>query len=217
MGIWTKERWDNEVEAVRKLYKNDPLKIYNQHYYHKRRKMRDWEMKSGKILSETLNIKTMIDFGCGLGSYLEGALEGKTEKVFGIDIGYDFSKKVIPEHMHKFIVKGDVGKEFNYGKWDCVLSLEVAEHLLPEEEDTFILNLFNASSRLIVFSASRDFSYMHINGGKAKEYWIKKFIDLGCKELLEEEKKLCAAWKGYCSKYIVRQVIILSVGLVEKV
>lgn len=209
---WTEERWNKEIPAVQEIYREDPLKIYDKHYYCKRIKMRDWEMTSGRILSDALNLKSIIDFGCGLGSYIEGALDAKTEKVFGIDIGADVARECIPERVRGVIEKEHIGKKLDYGKWDCALSIEAGEHLLPEEEDMFVENLINASSRLIVVTVAYSFSYMHLNAGKTRNYWVKKFTDLGCKELVEEEKKLRGLLIGSCKKHIIKKLTVLSVG-----
>jgi len=208
---WTKERWDAEIGDVRELYAKDPLEIYSRKYYGRRRKMREWEMVSGKALSQTLNLESIIDFGCGLGSYLEGALQANTKRVLGIDIGYDISKEFIPEYMQGYIKQGHVGRKLDYGKWDCALSIEVAEHLLPEEEDVFIENLVRASSRLIVLTAAYSFSYMHINAGKMPDYWANKLVDAGCRLLPDEKKKLQEAWVGKAKKHLIKKLIVAEV------
>ena len=209
---WTKEKWDKEIPAIRDLYRKDPLNLYSKDFYCRRIKWRGWEMDSGKIISDSLNIKSMVDFGCGLGSYLEGALEAKTEKVLGFDIGADLARECIPENISDFIRVGNVGKEINCGKWDCAFSIETAEHLLPEEEDAFVTNLFRASSRLIVFTAAYSFSRPHLNAGKTPYYWEKKFLDLGCVKLKNEEDALKKLLIGSCKKHIIKKLTVLSIG-----
>jgi len=208
---WTKERWDAEIGDIRKLYAEDPLNIYKAGYYGKRRKMREWEMASGKALSQALKLESIIDFGCGLGSYLEGAHQANTKRVLGIDIGYDISKKFVPPYMRRFMTAGHIGKELHYGKWDCALSIEAAEHLLPEEEDVFIENLVRASSRLIVLTAAYSFSYLHLNAGKLPDYWANKLVAAGCRLLPEEKKKLQEAWMHKAKSHIIKKVIVAEV------
>lgn len=208
---WTKERWDAEIDDVRKLYIEDPLNVYSYKYYGRRVKMREWEMASGKALSQALKPESIIDFGCGLGSYLEGALQANTKEVLGIDIGYDISKEFVPPYMQRFMRTGHIGRKLDYGKWDCALSIEAAEHLLPEEEDTFIENLVRASSRLIVLTAAYSFSYMHLNAGKMPDYWANKLVEAGCKLLPDEKKKLQEAWMGKAKSHIIKKVIVAEV------
>lgn len=208
---WTKERWDAEIGEVQRLYTEDPLNIYKKKYYSRRRKMREWEMASGKALSQALKLKSIVDFGCGLGSYLEGALQSNTQHVLGIDIGYDISKEFVPPYMRRFMKTGHIGKKIECGKWDCALSIEAVEHLLPEEEDIFIENLVRASSRLIVLTAAYSFSYLHLNAGKKPDYWQNKIVDAGCKLLPEEKKKLQEAWWHKCKSHIIKKVIVAEV------
>jgi len=211
MGL-TEEAWEDQIKRRRSAYISDPLELYSERYFRRRQRgMRDKEIKAGEILSNLFNIESMVDFGCGLGSYLEGVLKGKTEKVLGIDICYDRLIKYVPEQMQKFIIWGDAGKELDVGKWDCVFSLETAEHLLPETANTFVDNMVNASSRLIVFRAAMSFSKWHLNPGKPREYWLEKFADRGCKELFNEEEKLAKAWRGCVIKYIRRTLMILEI------
>jgi len=205
---WTKERWDAEIGEVRKLYAEDPLNIYSESYYARRRKMREWEMGAGKALSQALKIKSMVDFGCALGSYLEGTLQANTKYVLGIDIGYDRFKEYVPPYMRRFMRAGNVGEPIDCGKWDCAFSIEVAEHLLPEEEDVFVDNVIKASSRLIVVTAAYSFSYLHINAGKRPDYWENKFIERGCELLPKHKKKLQEYWAGKCKGHIIKKVIV---------
>jgi 2-polyprenyl-3-methyl-5-hydroxy-6-metoxy-1,4-benzoquinol methylase len=211
MGYISDVACKETIELRKSLYIKDPAEFYGKSYFIKRPKMRDWEMKAGEILSNLFNIESMIDFGCGLGSYLEGALNGKTKRVLGIDVCYDNLIEYVPKKMKDFIVKGNAGKELDHGRWDCALSIETAEHLLPEEEDIFIMNLVNASSRLIVLTAAYSYNYFHLNPGKTKEYWVQKLIDAGCKELINEEKKLSQAWKGSAKKHIRKKVIVAEI------
>jgi len=210
MGL-TEEHW-NEIIGNRKAeYQIDPINLYSNGYYRKRRKRREKQLKAGEVLSNFLEIESMIDFGCGLGAILEGTLQGQTKKVLGIDVGYDRLIKYVPEHMQPFIQKGHLGKKLDFGKWDCAFSIEVAEHLLPEEESIFIDNIVNASSRLIVFRASMSFNKYHLNPGKLREYWVDLFLKRGCKELFEEEQKLAMSWRKVVKGYIRKLIIIMRV------
>lgn len=209
---WTKEYWKENIVPVREKYKEDPLNVYSKGYYSRRRKMRHWEIESGRTIAEMLNIESMIDFGCGLGSYLEGTLQGPTRKVLGIDIGADIAREYIPKEISPYIYKGNIGEETVVAeKYDCSFSIEAAEHLLPEEESTLINNMINATSRLIVFTGARSYNYYHLNPGQTKEDWAKKFTDRGCVELFDEEEKLREALIGKCKKHIINKLTIMSV------
>ena len=210
MGL-TEEQWSEIIEDRKTKYRTDPINLYSNRYFRSRMKQREKQARAGEVLSNLLEIESMVDLGCGLGSFLEGALKGKTKKVLGIDVSYDRLIKYVPEHMRPFIQKGHAGKELNLGKWDCAFSLETAEHLLPEEESTFIDNIMNASSRLIVFRASMGFNQWHLNPGKLREYWVDLFLKRSCKELFDEERKLAKIWRGLVVRYIRKLIIIMRV------
>lgn len=196
------------------LYLTDPNLFYSERYYSKRtRKLRSWQRKIGKALSNEFKITSMVDFGCGIGSFIEGALEGFANKVLGFELVYTHSIKHTPKHIKKYIKHANLGEPINCGKWDCVLSIEVAEHLLEEESDVFVENMINASSRLIILAASWGQNRYHFNP-KKREYWIDKFVTRGCKYIDDENDKLYELWDRiggarYISKW--NHLIILSV------
>ena len=210
MGL-TEGQWNEIIEDRKAEYRINPINLYSNRYFRSRRGRRKKQVKAGEILSNLLEIKSMVDFGCGLGAILEGTLQGQTKKVLGIDACYDRSIRFVPECMQLFIQKGHLGRKLDLGKWDCVFSIETAEHLLPEEENTFIDNIMNASSRLIVFRAAMSFNRWHLNPGKSREYWVDLFLKRGCRELFDEEQKLVRLWKGLVIRYIRRRIIIMRV------
>lgn len=185
-----------ELRRIRRKlqYLTDPQSFYPDKYYEKRIvKSRPWQKKIGKALSNEFKIMSMADFGCGIGSFVEGALEGVTIKALGLELIYNRSIKFTPKHIQEYIKYANLGEPINCGKWDCVLSIEVAEHLLEEEADIFVENIINASNRLIIISASWGDSKYHFNK-KKREYWIKKFVDRGCKYIDKENEKLYELW-----------------------
>jgi hypothetical protein len=166
----------DKLKLIRRklLYLKNPEILYVDEFFSKRHKgMKGWEIKLGKSLSELFYITSMVDFGCGLGAYLEGSLLGETKKVLGFDLMYDKAKPYISDVMQPFVKYGNAGEKIDCGKWDCALSVETAEHLAEEEADIFIDNLTKASSRIIVLTASNAGGRYHINR-QQKSYWIDK-------------------------------------------
>jgi len=196
MGSVTEQVWREKFEERKTLYLKNPLEFYDERYFRKRLKMRAWEMEAGKIVSNLFDIKSMIDFGCAWGSYLEGALTAKTKKVLGVDICYDHIIKYVPEHVKKFIIQGNVASYLNYGKWDCAFSIETAEHLLPKEIPTYLENLKRASSRLIIMTAAASYNLHHLNPATTREYWTERLVNIGCTYLPKEGERLAKAWRA---------------------
>jgi tryptophanyl-tRNA synthetase len=117
------------------------------------------------------NVKTLCDFGCGMGDYVSKLLDNgficeaydgnpNTEKLTnGIAKTLDLS---IPFELNK--------------KFDCVLSFEVGEHIPSEYESVFINNLCNHSENLIIVSWAVEGQpgHGHVNC-RNNDYIIKEF------------------------------------------
>lgn len=177
-----------------------------------------WEKRSikpfdyyGKVITKLFNIKSMVDFGCGLGPYLMGALEGGAQKVWGYEKGYEIGKKFIPKEIIDRIEYGDVGELIHCGKWDCALSIEVAEHLLPDEVSIYMENLMNASSRLIIMSTSPKRSMYHFNP-QYKNYWIDVFSDYRVKYSAIKTLQLVNAFKSIkARRYLIDNIMVFEI------
>ncbi|MEW4925031.1 class I SAM-dependent methyltransferase [Algibacter sp. 2305UL17-15] len=134
-----------------------------------------------QIVPEIIKIvkpKSVVDVGCGTGTFLHCFKQSGIEEVLGID-GPWANKELLHKHLSPEEFKEiDLNKEeFNLNKkFDLVLSLEVANHLEEKQADTFIENLVN-SGKIILFSAAVPFQ-----GGDYQinfqwlSYWEKKFL-----------------------------------------
>lgn len=198
------------VNVTRKIqYIEDFDKLYDEEFW-KKRTIKPFDYY-GQIITELFEIKNMVDFGCGIGPYLIGALKGGAKKVWGYEKGYNLAKKYIPEEIAGRIGYGDVGELINCGKWDCALSIEVAEHLLPDEASIYMENLINASSRLIIMSTSPKRSMYHFNP-QYKEYWIDKFESVGVKYSGMNTMRLVNAFKSIkARRYLIDHVMVFTV------
>src|SRR5216684_3382450 len=95
---------------------------------------------------------TMLDVGCGSGTWMRAAQNLGTSKVFGID-GVDLPQTEL--HVRKdFIDTADLNEPVQLGRqFDLVISMETAEHLEPESSHTFIKSLV-AHGSTVLFSAA---------------------------------------------------------------
>ena len=133
-----------------------------------------------KLLPELLP-NSIIDFGCGTGTWLAAAKAiNRNIEVVGVDGDYvnrDMlmidESSFIPFDLTKFI---DLGRKF-----DLAISLEVAEHIDEEYADNFIDNICRHSDKIL-------FSAAHVGQGgdghvneQPIEYWIDKFSSRGYK------------------------------------
>jgi SAM-dependent methyltransferase len=132
------------------------------------------------FIVELLNPKSIVDVGCGIGTWLKVFEDIGVGTILGIDGSY-VDKKLLKIGVDKFV---DFDLEQLYKseiKYDLALSLEVAEHLSFESSDIFVKTLCDLSDT-IIFSAAipNQGGQNHINEQEPK-YWIEKFEKEGYK------------------------------------
>lgn len=184
------------------------LSLYNDEFFewhvkHAREysiKTMDWYIEKYKPLS-------VVDFGCGIGSYLESAYNHKIPF-----IGYEISKAAIkytPEHILKRIVYMDCTQDINPTKFDTVLSFETAEHIDPKGTFQFIYNLVDFTGKHLLFTAAPpgQLGTGHINL-RPREFWIKQFsrrleYDEGLTRDISDNWRILGAPNYICDNLIV--------------
>jgi SAM-dependent methyltransferase len=122
--------------------------------------------------------KSIIDVGCGTGSWLSVAKELGVKTIKGVD-GILVDDNLLEISKEEFA-------EFNLAlplpsleKYDMAICLEVAEHLPDESADSIIKSLTNASD-VILFSAAipGQGGQYHVNE-QWPDYWQNKFKSNG--------------------------------------
>ncbi len=96
--------------------------------------------------------KSLLDVGCGPGTWLRAALDLGVHEIYGVDgVPLEGHALLIPR---QFFQVEDISEGFDLGrKFDIVLCLEVAEHLSADAAPRLIETLV-AHSDVIVFSAA---------------------------------------------------------------
>jgi hypothetical protein len=122
--------------------------------------------------------KSVIDFGCGWGTWLYACKELGVERLVGIDGDWVPKERMIDPSIDfrpTDLMKGAVTPE----TFDLAMSLEVAEHLPPDAGDRFIGSLTQSANALI-FSAAfiGQPGSGHINT-RPHSYWAQKFLSSG--------------------------------------
>ena len=99
-----------------------------------------------KILKE-VNCKSIVDLGCGPGLYAKSFI------VSNFDCECYDGNPHTPDETDNLCSILDLSEPFDLNKkFDCVLSLEVGEHIPKEYQDVFIENLLRHSNGLIILS-----------------------------------------------------------------
>ncbi len=135
------------------------------------------------LLLKILPVKSVLDVGCGTGTWLKVFSERYGINEFlGIDGAYvDKSKIVINEDNYKAY---DLREPFDLGrKYDLVLCLEVAEHI-PEKSAGNLISSLCKHSDTVLFSAAipGQVGQNHVNE-QWPLYWDKEFNHYGYKRV----------------------------------
>jgi SAM-dependent methyltransferase len=131
------------------------------------------------IVLNLVKPKSVLDAGCGTGTWLKAFEEVGVIDYIGVDGSHvDRSRLNIP--IEKFVAQ-DLRAHWSLKrKFDLVLSLEVAEHLPEENADLFVETLVNHANENIIFSAAipGQEGQNHLNE-QWPAYWQRKFLRHG--------------------------------------
>lgn len=174
---------------------------------------RDWEKNVGHNIASNYHIKSVLDLGCGIGSYLEGFYNYGVKDILGIELNFEQAKDFFVDCVQDKIIKGDITKNLNLGRtFDCVISFEVGEHIEPEGSVNFVENLARYSDRYIILTAAPpgQRGTGHINL-KEKSIWINDVVSRGFEYKPEQVERLTDMWKNFnVEKYILRNLMFFE-------
>ncbi len=149
--------------------------IYRPSFYATRQQ--DTRHAAERVLSLVLRVRpfnSVLDVGCGVGTWLSVAREMGVETVRGIEGPWVQDLQIdIPRHA---LVVQDLSNPLQVdGRFDLVISLEVAEHLPGTRADSFVDELCGAAP-MVLFSAALpgQGGTGHINE-QWHRYWKEKF------------------------------------------
>jgi hypothetical protein len=154
------------------------MKIYSDKFY---RNLQETSMNSARIvvplLMELLTPESVIDVGCGTGIWLHEFMNQGVIDILGIDGQFDQQLLCIPSE--KYRVHNLQQPLVVDRKFDVALSLEVAEHLPPNQAENFVESLTRLAP-VVVFSAAipHQGGYKHLNE-QWQQYWVDLFEKRG--------------------------------------
>lgn len=117
---------------------------------------------------------SVIDIGCGIGTFLHVFKEHGVKNVLGVD-GKWVNRKQLYISEEEFL-EANLEEPIQVNKtYDLVICLEVAEHLMPSSAETLVDNL-TSLGKIIVFSAAteKQGGQNHLNE-QPFAYWKEKF------------------------------------------
>jgi len=128
------------------------------------------------LLIDWIRPRSVIDVGCGVGTWLRAFRDRGVEDIFGLDGAWVDrpALRIAAESFHEI----DLVKPFGIQRqFDLALSLEVAEHLPPESAAGFIASL-TALAPVVAFSAAipKQGGVNHLNE-QWPDYWVRLFAE----------------------------------------
>ena len=139
--------------------------------------------------------KFVLDAGCACG-YLVAALRDKGVQAFGIDIS-EYAINKVREDIKSYVNVQSITEklpEHFPKKFDLVITIEVLEHLFPEEGKKAIELLCSYSDTVIFTSTPTDIEdKTHVNV-QQKEYWAKIFAEQSFYRDLYQPVDFICAW-----------------------
>lgn len=126
------------------------------------------------MIMELLDIRSVVDFGCGTGSWLKQFYDCEVRDLLGID--YSSIPYAALQISGKYLIKENIGQPINLDRqFDLAMSLEVAEHLPSSCAATLVENLVKAAP-VVLFSGAipHQGGTNHINE-QWPEYWAEHF------------------------------------------
>lgn len=127
-----------------------------------------------RLIFEEEKPLTVLDIGCGMGTWLRAALELGASEVLGVD-GVDLPSDLLLVPKDRVIVR-DLGEPLELGRrFDLVLCLETAEHLEPEYGATIIDSIIAHGDRILFSAAVPGQHGTHHVNCRWPDYWQSLF------------------------------------------
>lgn len=157
------------------------MNTYSEGYYRNRHERTNYSANVilSILLEQVPNIKSAVDIGCGVGTWLSVLKEKGIGEIKGLDgkwVNQDLLE--IPRHCFTAVDLGNMPIQLPQ-RYDLAISLEVAEHLSPDLTDGLVSSLAGLSD-CVLFSAAIPFQggRRHVNE-QWQHYWVDKFRGAG--------------------------------------
>lgn len=175
------------------VYVSELDRLYRDRYFKRRiNRYDEKERKLSKVLFDLYHPKSVLDIGCGIGSYL-CVFKELGCKVVGVDKYMNKAIKYVDPSIKKYMNCMDCGFSFFFGtKFDLVMCVEVAEHIKEECSEILVDNICKHAKKRILFSSAHpgQRGTGHITC-KERYFWEDIFKDFDFFINMEETQNLC--------------------------
>lgn len=143
---------DDYLDYVSNTFLNEVAYNFQFYAYDIQNKLRSARIVVSHVLDFFDEIKSVVDFGCGVGEFLSEFKKQAKCDVLGIDGDY-LDRSLLCINENEFVA-GDLTKPIDLSrKFDLAITLEVGEHLPKENAVVFVQTLCNHSGVILFCSA----------------------------------------------------------------
>ncbi len=195
--------------------------MYNEKFF---KKNKEGSLSSAReivpLILKLVHAKSVVDLGCGTGTWLSVFRSHKVKDLLGIDGDYvNPDMLLIPK---KNFLTRDLSKPINLKRtFDLAICLEVAEHLPKESSFTLVKSITNLSP-VVIFSSAIPFQggRGHVNE-QWPDFWIKLFskrgyIVIDCLRRETWNNKKVEFWYSQNMLFFVRKSSLKKYPLLKK-
>lgn len=155
------------------------------------------------------NPKTVLDAGCAMG-YLVEALRDRGVEAYGIDIS-EYAIHAVRKDIRPFCAVNSITESIPYTfpqKFDLIITIEVLEHLFPEDSAIAIANLCQYTDMIIFSSTPSDIEdRTHVNV-QQREYWARIFAKNNFYRELSQPMEFISPWAMvFVKKHDIEKII----------
>lgn len=125
---------------------------------------------------EDIGPETVLDAGCAMGFLVE-ALRDRGVEAYGIDVS-EYAIGEVREDIKEFCKVGSILDPLER-QYDLIITIEVMEHLTPEEGKKAIENLCRYTDDILFTSTPYDFKEATHQNVQPPEYWAEIFARNG--------------------------------------
>ena len=151
------------------LYKN-----YSKNYYERRSNLSFTSAeKTLHHLKKFYDFSSVVDFGCGTGTWLKVCQKIGCEDILGLD---DYAEEILLEIPKENFLRKNIGEPVELQKkYDLAISLEAAEHIDEDFSENIVKNLVFASDVILFSAALPGQGGTHHVNEQPPNFWAEKF------------------------------------------
>ncbi len=157
-----------------------PTDVYDEAFY---RRQREDSLRSARAVLEEFfrhyHPRSVVDIGCGVGTWLKAARSLGVADVLGIDGHGVAADQLLVEREHFLQVDLAATWPALERRYGLAISVEVGEHLPASRAQGFVETLTRASDVVLFSAAIPGQGGRHHVNEQFPSYWIALFADLG--------------------------------------